>query len=215
MSEEKTWSVYRHTFPNGKVYIGVSVNPEERWDNGMGYADNRPMFRDIVFYGWRNIAHEILFSGLTEIEAFDKEKDLIASYGKNGREKTYNRQHADYIQPEKRKEDWLDLTVTEETLSEYRWKFCYLDDYWLETYIQQMDGVHPLGEILSTDGIEINFYHSPDKTMFIHDVLKAKYPKSGMTFREIYEWLNTAPKMEKIRVETHELTDEIKAMIGD
>lgn len=29
---ENTWSVYRHTFPDGKVYIGkTQERPEERW----------------------------------------------------------------------------------------------------------------------------------------------------------------------------------------
>lgn len=212
MEQEQTWSVYRHTFPNGKVYIGISNNPESRWDNGMGYAPNQPMFRDIVHYGWRNIAHEILFDGMTEAEAHEKEKELISSYGKCGREKTYNRQYADYERPEKQESEWLDLVISEETLQEYKWKFCFLDDTWLEPYIQQM-GLHPFGSEIGVDGITINFFHTENNEYFIHDVLTGKYPKTEMTFREVYHWLKTAPALNKICVSKNELTEEMKKAI--
>lgn len=32
------YCVYKHTFPNNKVYIrNTSVNPVKRWENGYGY----------------------------------------------------------------------------------------------------------------------------------------------------------------------------------
>ena len=210
--DQKTWSVYRHTFPNGKVYIGASCQPEVRWANGMGYASNQKMFRDIVLYGWRNIAHEILFDGMTEDAAHEKERELIESFGKKGREKTYNHQYADYLQPDKREDDWLELEISEETLRKYKWQFCQLNDIWLEPYIQQM-GLHPFGEDLGVDGITINFIHAEDGEYFVHDILTGQYPKRGMTFREVYHWLMTAPKMEKIQLKRVKMSDEMIAAI--
>lgn len=53
--------VYKHTCPNGKVYIGMTgLDLEKRWKDGFGYEDNRAFFHDIVKYGWDNIGHEIL-----------------------------------------------------------------------------------------------------------------------------------------------------------
>jgi len=53
--------VYKHTCPNGKVYIGMTgMDLEERWQDGFGYERNRLFFHDIVKYGWDNIAHEVL-----------------------------------------------------------------------------------------------------------------------------------------------------------
>ena len=38
MEELKKYSVYVHTFPNGKKYVGVTCLPvNARWSNGRGY----------------------------------------------------------------------------------------------------------------------------------------------------------------------------------
>ena len=53
--------VYKHTCPNGKVYIGMTgLELNERWKDGFGYENNRAFFHDIVKYGWTNINHETL-----------------------------------------------------------------------------------------------------------------------------------------------------------
>ena len=52
--------VYVHTVPNGKIYVGQTKNPAERWNNGEGYISNRPFYKDIQIYGWNNIKHEIV-----------------------------------------------------------------------------------------------------------------------------------------------------------
>lgn len=69
------YSVYKHTFPNGKVYIGsTSQKPEYRWNYGKGYKYYHPkMFQDIVEYGWDNIKHEILATNLTKEAAHEME----------------------------------------------------------------------------------------------------------------------------------------------
>ena len=66
----KRYCVYKHTFPNGKVYIGItSRKPNERWQNGKGYTSNRHLQNAIKKYGWINIKHDILLKDLTEEEA--------------------------------------------------------------------------------------------------------------------------------------------------
>lgn len=85
------YSVYMHIFPNGKVYIGItSVTPFERWANGRGYHNNSFMTNAILKYGWENIKHEILFTGLTKAEAEAKEIELIKYYNSTDRQYGYN-----------------------------------------------------------------------------------------------------------------------------
>lgn len=83
--------VYKHTCPNGKIYIGITgCTPEVRWQGGYGYKDNGRFFKDILDYGWRNIKHEILAQGLTKEEALKMESaqiilhnSMLPQYGYN------------------------------------------------------------------------------------------------------------------------------------
>lgn len=85
------YSVYKHTSSSGKVYIGITMNkPEERWKNGNGYKTCILFRRAIEKYGWENIRHEIIFSGLTKDEAEKKEIELIISHKSNDPEHGYN-----------------------------------------------------------------------------------------------------------------------------
>ena len=85
------FTVYKHTSPNGKVYIGITMqNPIRRWNNGLGYSHNEHFHRAIVKYGWDNFKHEILYSGLTKEEAEQTEISLIAEYKSNDPEYGYN-----------------------------------------------------------------------------------------------------------------------------
>lgn len=92
------YSVYKLTFPNGKVYIGItSLKPEKRWANGYGYLGKKDgeytqplMARAILKYGWENVEHEIIYSGLNKEDACDKEIELIAKYQSNNRTYGYN-----------------------------------------------------------------------------------------------------------------------------
>ena len=55
-----SYSVYKHTFPNGKVYIGItSQKPEDRWSKGKGYQRQPLIYNAINKYGWDNIVHKI------------------------------------------------------------------------------------------------------------------------------------------------------------
>lgn len=76
-----TWSVYKHTAPDGRAYIGIAQNPEIRWANGKGYKDNPPFWECIQSEGWDNITHEILYTGLDSRSARKKESELIDLYG--------------------------------------------------------------------------------------------------------------------------------------
>lgn len=77
----KPWTVYKHTSPSGKVYIGItSQKPQRRWDNGKGYKGCIKFFNAILKYGWDNIEHTILASNLSKEEAETIEKSLISYY---------------------------------------------------------------------------------------------------------------------------------------
>ena len=85
------YSIYKHTSPSGKVYIGVtSRKPEVRWGNGRNYSENEYFTRAIKKYGWENFEHEILETGLSKEDAEQKEIELIAMYKSNQREFGYN-----------------------------------------------------------------------------------------------------------------------------
>lgn len=85
------YCVYMHTCPKGKVYIGITRNnPLKRWQNGTGYRTYEYFTRAIKKYGWENFKHEILFTGLSEKEAKEKEIYLIAKYKSNQRKYGYN-----------------------------------------------------------------------------------------------------------------------------
>lgn len=86
----KNYFVYMHTFPNGKRYIGITIQtPEKRWERGSGYK-GAVVYNAIQKYGWDNIKHEVLFSGLTQEQAEQKERELIAQYQSADRDHGYN-----------------------------------------------------------------------------------------------------------------------------
>lgn len=86
------YTVYKHTGPTGKVYIGITRDkPQHRWKGGHGYENNVHFFRAIQRYGWEAFRHEILLTGLTEEQAIQKERELIALYDSTNPAKGYNR----------------------------------------------------------------------------------------------------------------------------
>jgi group I intron endonuclease len=86
------YTLYRHTFPNGKIYIGITKQkPEVRWGkNGRNYEGNSLLWKAILKYGWENIKHEILYTNLTEEQANELEIDLINQYKATDRNFGYN-----------------------------------------------------------------------------------------------------------------------------
>lgn len=86
-----SYTVYKHTSPKGKVYIGITKQkPVIRWNSGFGYVHNEYFFRAIKKYGWDNFKHEILFEGLTKEQAEQKEIELIKRFNSTNREFGYN-----------------------------------------------------------------------------------------------------------------------------
>lgn len=89
----KKYYVYKHTNKeNGKVYIGVTCQePKQRWRCGRGYIKNDHFYRSIQKYGWyEGFNHDVLFSGLTQKQAMEKEIELIKFYDSTNYNKGYN-----------------------------------------------------------------------------------------------------------------------------
>ena len=87
---EKTYKVYKHVFPNGKVYVGITCRSVHiRWDSGKGYGDTL-VGRAINKYGWENIKHYLLKGTFSAEEAKSHEKRLIQKYKSNDPEFGYN-----------------------------------------------------------------------------------------------------------------------------
>lgn len=109
--EEKEMTVYKHTSPDGKVYIGITKSdPDKRFNNGNGYKENELFFHDIKKYGWESFTHELLAVGLTVEEACHMEIELIREYDSTNPEKGYNMQDGGmYMSVERRLKKRLHL----------------------------------------------------------------------------------------------------------
>lgn len=91
MPGDRKYCVYRHTFPNGKVYIGYTgQKPTDRWCGGTGYKHQQLVYRAIVRYGWDNIQHEVLADSLTYEQAVAMEIELIKAYDSTNPDFGYN-----------------------------------------------------------------------------------------------------------------------------
>lgn len=77
-----SYVVYRHIFPNGKSYIGITSQYPfwRRWRNGSGYYKQPKMYHAIKKYGWENIQHEVLAEGLSLSEANRIEQDMVNKF---------------------------------------------------------------------------------------------------------------------------------------
>ena len=85
------YTVYKHTSPGGKVYVGITRDrPQRRWKGGHGYEANAHFWRAINAYGWQAFKHEILAKGLTQQEAEAMEIKLIAEHDSTNPAKGYN-----------------------------------------------------------------------------------------------------------------------------
>ena len=82
--------VYVHTVTNGKIYIGQTKDIKARWNNGEGYINNRPFYKDITIYGWNNIKHEIIAEFNDRETAVQLESVLIALLKSENKNYGYN-----------------------------------------------------------------------------------------------------------------------------
>lgn len=85
-----TYSVYKLTLPDGKVYIGQTAQDvNDRWCGGFGYRDNSDLFRAVFWYGWMNVKKEVLATKLSKYRSLEMEHNMIlrhnsVSEGYNG-----------------------------------------------------------------------------------------------------------------------------------
>lgn len=91
-TNNKNFVVYKHTTPNGKVYIGITCRkPNYRYGkDGKNYIGCPLFWNAIQKFGWNNITHEILSSGLSKAEAERMEIELIIHYKSNNQDYGYN-----------------------------------------------------------------------------------------------------------------------------
>lgn len=90
---EKSWKVYVHiNKSNGKRCVGITSKPkvEHRWRDGRGYDKNPRFLSAIKKYGWDNFEHIILYDGLNEEDAKERECELIALWHTNDLSFGYN-----------------------------------------------------------------------------------------------------------------------------
>ena len=87
-----TYTLYYHTFPNGKMYFGQTCQDvEKRWGkNGCKYKTQELLYKAIQKYGWENIEHRIISTGLDKDEVDFQEMFYISSYRTNERDFGYN-----------------------------------------------------------------------------------------------------------------------------
>lgn len=87
------FTVYMHVNKvNGKKYIGLTrQDVRRRWrPDGSGYMNNPYFWHAIQKYGWDNFEHIIVKTGLSQDEACQMEKDLIALHKSNDLIHGYN-----------------------------------------------------------------------------------------------------------------------------
>ena len=67
------WTIYKHTFPNGKIYIGQTKQTlEERFCNGKGYRGCPYINHAIEKYGWTSVKTEIIQTDIPSQEEANK-----------------------------------------------------------------------------------------------------------------------------------------------
>lgn len=75
-----TYSIYKFTFSDGKIYIGQTEKPVNiRWKNGEGYK-GQDVYVPIILDGWDNIKKEILHTNLSAEQADKLEKYYIRKF---------------------------------------------------------------------------------------------------------------------------------------
>lgn len=82
--------VYVHLFPNGKRYVGQTVQKvEHRWGNGSQYKTTPYVFNAIKKCGWNNIEHTV-YEVNTKEEMDYLERYLISYYNTRNKQFGYN-----------------------------------------------------------------------------------------------------------------------------
>lgn len=97
--------IYKLTSPNGKVYIGQTKQDKlyKRWNYGSGYVQNKTLYSDILYFGWKNFKHEVLEEIETKEEAYQREREYVLAYRSNEPEYGYNKSTNASSQPKRYK----------------------------------------------------------------------------------------------------------------
>lgn len=94
MEIKDNYCVYIHrNMINNKSYIGITVygdDPNRRWQNGKGYAQQKLFYNAIQKYGWDNFEHIIWAKNLTEDDAKKWEVRLISLFNTTNSNYGYN-----------------------------------------------------------------------------------------------------------------------------
>lgn len=171
------WSVYKHTLPNGKVYIGItSLPPEQRWNNGLGYQSQYKFFKEIVAYGWNNIGHEIVGTELNETDAREIERTMIAAEEGN----SLNVQWHTGVSL-----DWLRTHIAEEDSVTRKKRFREFSDHWLEK-VKYQDTV-PFDWEINETYMDLTYYTCKGKVLYA-DGFRVILPPH-ITYNELYSYL--------------------------
>lgn len=93
----KDYVVYLHkNKTNGKLYVGITNDVDRRWRcGGIEYKPQngerqRPFWNAIEKNGWDGFEHEILESGLTAEQAYERERFFISLFRSRNRRFGYN-----------------------------------------------------------------------------------------------------------------------------
>lgn len=90
MNVDGNYSVYMHITPSAKIYIGITQQDiNKRWKNGYGYK-NSYFGNAVKKYGWDNISHHVIISGVNKEFAMEMEKYFINLYQTTDKNIGYN-----------------------------------------------------------------------------------------------------------------------------
>lgn len=86
------WKIYKHTFPNGKVYIGQTKQElQNRFKQGYGYEACPLVWKAILKYDWDSVVTDVIEDNITTLEeANEKECYYIKLYNSTNPNYGYN-----------------------------------------------------------------------------------------------------------------------------
>ena len=81
MSDTRLHCIYRHTCPDGTVYIGqtFSGETEHRWQGGNSYKGQK-FYEAIARFGWDNITHEVIEDNIPDDIVDERERFYIKQH---------------------------------------------------------------------------------------------------------------------------------------
>lgn len=174
---DNSYSVYRHIFPTGEIYIGItSGDVEDRWKNGFGYESQRKFFKRIVAVGWDNIKHEILASGLDEKQAREMERVLIAKETNNA---LNTQMRVGWSNPVK------NIPIADGDNATRKRRFSEYADYWLDK--AKYRNTVPFTWEIYPDHIDITYYTHEKNTLCL-DIFRVNLPPD-ITYDQLYHYL--------------------------